>query len=88
MTRFSDILLPNMEEFVKNTFAKFTNSGHSRSDGTLNPSGVRFGSAEIYNVLDSREDIADLLCVGQSQPGSKVRVARFERKTFCSFLNS
>lgn len=21
-----------------------------RSDGTLNPSGVRFGSAEIYNI--------------------------------------
>ena len=23
-----------------------------RSDGTLNPSGVRFGSAEIYNIVE------------------------------------
>lgn len=36
-----------------------------RSDGTLNPSGVRFGSAEIYNVVDRFEDIEDTLCVGQ-----------------------
>ncbi|KAL5520210.1 hypothetical protein ACEPAG_9423 [Sanghuangporus baumii] len=43
-----------------------------RSDGVLNPSGVRFGSAEIYAVLDSppppydfAQSIADALCVGQ-----------------------
>ncbi|KAK4504431.1 hypothetical protein PRZ48_005347 [Zasmidium cellare] len=38
-----------------------------RSDGTLNPSGVRFGSAEIYNVLLSNfaDCVADSLCVGQ-----------------------
>ncbi|OCB88499.1 acetoacetyl-CoA synthetase [Sanghuangporus baumii] len=43
-----------------------------RSDGVLNPSGVRFGSAEIYAVLDSppppydfTQSIADALCVGQ-----------------------
>ena len=36
-----------------------------RSDGTLNPSGIRFGSAEIYNVVDRFEDIEDTLCVGQ-----------------------
>ncbi|KAG0167644.1 hypothetical protein DFQ28_005697 [Apophysomyces sp. BC1034] len=38
-----------------------------RSDGTLNPSGVRFGSAEIYNVVDGfiREGVEDALCVGQ-----------------------
>ena len=23
-----------------------------RSDGTLNPNGVRFGSAEIYNIVE------------------------------------
>jgi acetoacetyl-CoA synthetase len=26
---------------------------HGRSDGVLNRSGVRFGSAEIYNVIDA-----------------------------------
>ncbi|RCI07228.1 hypothetical protein CU098_013048 [Rhizopus stolonifer] len=38
-----------------------------RSDGTLNPSGVRFGSAEIYNVVDRFRDggVEDSLCVGQ-----------------------
>ncbi|KAI9250553.1 acetoacetate-CoA ligase [Phascolomyces articulosus] len=36
-----------------------------RSDGTLNPNGVRFGSAEIYNVVDRFEEVEDALCVGQ-----------------------
>ncbi|KAI9488917.1 acetoacetate-CoA ligase [Zychaea mexicana] len=36
-----------------------------RSDGTLNPNGVRFGSAEIYNVVDRFPEIEDALCVGQ-----------------------
>ncbi|KAI9482744.1 MAG: acetoacetate-CoA ligase [Benjaminiella poitrasii] len=39
-----------------------------RSDGTLNPNGVRFGSAEIYNVvnkLNVQDRIEDSLCVGQ-----------------------
>jgi len=38
-----------------------------RSDGILKPSGVRFGSAEIYNVLlehYSRE-VEDALCIGR-----------------------
>lgn len=39
------------------------------SDGVLNPSGVRFGSSEIYGVLErfSRQ-IDDTLCVGQRRP--------------------
>lgn len=36
-----------------------------RSDGTLNPSGVRFGSAEIYNTVEKLEEVEDSLCVGQ-----------------------
>jgi acetoacetyl-CoA synthetase len=38
---------------------------HGRSDGVLNPAGVRFGSAEIYNVLAREEEVVDSLCVGQ-----------------------
>lgn len=38
---------------------------HGRSDGVLNPSGVRFGSAEIYNVVAQDLTIADSLCIGQ-----------------------
>ncbi|KAJ8584275.1 acetoacetate-CoA ligase [Rhizopogon salebrosus TDB-379] len=37
-----------------------------RSDGVLNPSGVRFGSAEIYTILESFSgELDDSLCVGQ-----------------------
>ncbi|KAK5993475.1 Acetoacetyl-CoA synthetase [Cladobotryum mycophilum] len=41
-----------------------------RSDGVLNPSGVRFGSAEIYGVLERlfSVEIAESLCVGQRRP--------------------
>ena len=39
-----------------------------RSDGTLNPNGVRFGSADIYNALAHCEEISDSLCVGQRNP--------------------
>ncbi|KZT71816.1 acetoacetate-CoA ligase [Daedalea quercina L-15889] len=40
-----------------------------RSDGVLNPSGVRFGSAEIYSILEDFSDIIDdSLCVGQRRP--------------------
>ncbi|GAM86919.1 hypothetical protein ANO11243_049400 [Dothideomycetidae sp. 11243] len=40
---------------------------HGRSDGVLNPSGVRFGSAEIYNVVARyfADEVQDSLCVGQ-----------------------
>jgi len=37
-----------------------------RSDGVLNPSGVRFGPAEIYAVTETfTAEIGDALCVGQ-----------------------
>lgn len=36
-------------------------------DGVLNPSGVRFGSAEIYAITDTIPEIADSLCVGQKR---------------------
>ena len=41
-----------------------------RADGVLNPSGVRFGSAEIYSVIDAKfsDSIADSICIGQRRP--------------------
>ena len=38
-----------------------------RSDGVLKPAGVRFGSAEIYNVLLKHfsDDVMDALCIGR-----------------------
>lgn len=43
---------------------------HGRADGVLNPSGVRFGSAEIYRVLEGQfsKEIVDSICVGQRRP--------------------
>ncbi|KAI0266999.1 acetoacetate-CoA ligase [Gloeopeniophorella convolvens] len=45
-----------------------------RSDGVLNPSGIRFGSGEIYGVLERSEfasRIDDAICVGQRRPQDK-----------------
>ena len=38
-----------------------------RSDGILKPAGVRFGSAEIYNVVLEHfaEEVSDALCIGR-----------------------
>ncbi len=40
-----------------------------RSDATLNPGGVRIGTAEIYNVVESLENIEDSLCIGRNWQG-------------------
>ncbi|KAF4950238.1 hypothetical protein FGADI_8326 [Fusarium gaditjirri] len=37
-------------------------------DGVLNPSGIRFGSAEIYNVIRLFPEVEDSVCVGQRRP--------------------
>ncbi|KIW68310.1 acetoacetate-CoA ligase [Phialophora macrospora] len=41
-----------------------------RADGVLNPSGVRFGSAEIYGIIEAKfpDRISDSICVGQRRP--------------------
>ncbi|KAK3084974.1 hypothetical protein FSP39_022234, partial [Pinctada imbricata] len=49
-----------------------------RSDGVLNPNGVRFGSAEIYNVVESFKEIQDSVCVAQRKKDlSEERVVLF-----------
>jgi len=47
-----------------------------RSDATLNPGGVRIGTAEIYRLVESMEEIEDSLVVGQDWEGD-VRVILF-----------
>ncbi len=39
---------------------------YGRSDATLNPGGVRIGTAEIYRRIDAMEEIEDSVVVGQS----------------------
>uniref|UniRef100_A0AAY4BRJ2 Acetoacetyl-CoA synthetase n=1 Tax=Denticeps clupeoides TaxID=299321 RepID=A0AAY4BRJ2_9TELE len=48
-----------------------------RSDGTLNPNGVRFGSSEIYNIVEAFEDVSDSLCVPQYNSDGEERVILF-----------
>ena len=44
---------------------------YGRSDSVLKPSGVRIGTAEIYNVVEQLPEIADSLAIGQSWKGDQ-----------------
>ncbi|MGV1915171.1 acetoacetate--CoA ligase [Rhizobium sp. 22-785-1] len=63
-------------------FAEWTAHGgliiHGRSDATLNPGGVRIGTAEIYNQVDTIDEVLEALCIGQDWDGD-VRVVLFVR---------
>ncbi|XP_022093321.1 acetoacetyl-CoA synthetase-like [Acanthaster planci] len=48
-----------------------------RSDGTLNPNGVRFGSADIYKLVEDFKEIQDSLCVPQRSTNNEERVVLF-----------
>jgi len=49
---------------------------HGRSDATLNPGGVRIGTAEIYAVVEELPEIDSSLCIGQDW-GNDTRVVLF-----------
>ena len=61
-------------------FAEVTSHGgfviHGRSDATLNPGGVRIGTAEIYAEVEKIPEVADCVAVGQDWEGD-VRVVLF-----------
>jgi len=63
-------------------FAEWTEHGgmiiHGRSDATLNPGGVRIGTAEIYNQVEQMPEIAEAICIGQDWDND-VRVVLFVR---------
>jgi acetoacetyl-CoA synthetase len=44
---------------------------YGRSDAVLKPSGVRIGTAEIYNVVEQMEEISDSLAIGQNWKGDQ-----------------
>ena len=55
---------------------------HGRSDATLNPGGVRIGTAEIYRQVEAFEEIIEALVIGQNifEDGAQdVRVVLFVR---------
>jgi len=53
---------------------------YGRSDSTLNPSGVRIGTAEIYNQVEVLEGIADSVAIGQDFQGEQ-RIILFVKLT-------
>ena len=61
-------------------FAKITNNEgfviFGRSDTTLNPGGVRLGTAEIYNVVEKFKEIKESIVIGQSW-NNDVRIILF-----------
>jgi acetoacetyl-CoA synthetase len=53
-----------------------------RSDATLNPGGVRIGTAEIYRQVEGFPEVTEALVIGQRLPGATdgdVRVVLFVR---------
>ncbi len=63
-------------------FAEWTAHGgiiiHGRSDATLNPGGVRIGTAEIYAQVEGMPEVLEALAIGQDFKGD-VRVVLFVR---------
>ena len=63
-------------------FAEITAHGgiviHGRSDATLNPGGVRIGTAEIYAQVEQVPEVLEALAIGQEWEGD-VRVVLFVR---------
>jgi acetoacetyl-CoA synthetase len=49
---------------------------YGRSDATLNPGGVRIGTAEIYSIVENMDEIDDSVIVGQQWHGDE-RVVLF-----------
>ena len=61
-------------------WAKITESGtvviYGRSDATLNPGGVRIGTAEIYNTVEKLNEIAESIVIAQNW-NNDVRIVLF-----------
>jgi len=56
-------------------YIKITQNGgivvYGRSDATLNPGGVRIGTAEIYRIVEEQNEVADSIVVGKKFNGDE-----------------
>jgi acetoacetyl-CoA synthetase len=55
---------------------------YGRSDATLNPGGVRIGTAEIYRQVEQLDEVVESIVIGQDWPpgeGGDLRVVLFVR---------
>jgi acetoacetyl-CoA synthetase len=63
-------------------FAEWTEHGgmiiHGRSDATLNPQGVRIGTAEIYAQVEQIAEVVESIAIGQEWEGD-TRIVLFVR---------
>lgn len=63
----------NKGAWTHGDFVKITKHGgvivYGRSDATLNPGGVRIGTAEIYRQTETLPFILDSICVGKNHDG-------------------
>jgi acetoacetyl-CoA synthetase len=59
-------------------YAEVTENGgliiHGRSDATLNPGGIRIGTADIYRALENLTEVVDSIVVGQQVDGDEQTV--------------
>jgi acetoacetyl-CoA synthetase len=66
---YYDRFAPDHDVWYHGDFAAWTEHGgmiiHGRSDTTLNPGGIRIGTAEIYRVVEQIDGIAESLVFGQ-----------------------
>ncbi|KAM0748426.1 acetyl-CoA synthetase-like protein [Meredithblackwellia eburnea MCA 4105] len=80
-TYFSDFKAPifNMNDNVRINPRTGGASILGRADGVLNPSGVRFGSAELYQILETKfaSEIEESLAVGQKDKQANEHVILF-----------
>ena len=64
------------EIWTHGDYIKITESGgiivYGRSDATLNPGGVRIGTAEIYRIVESMPEVTDSIVVGQKSNGDTI----------------
>ena len=60
---------------------------HGRSDATLNPSGVRIGTSEIYRIVESLDAVNESLVVGQDIEND-VRIILFLKLEINKILNN
>ncbi len=75
----------NNKKYIKSYFNKFPNVWvhgdyikitetmgiivYGRSDSTLNPGGVRIGTAEIYRIVEAMEEVTDSVVIGKKNNG-------------------
>ncbi|OEU79032.1 MAG: acetoacetate-CoA ligase [Desulfobulbaceae bacterium C00003063] len=72
-------------------FIEITEKGgvimYGRSDATLNPGGVRIGTAEIYRIMERMEEIEDSVVVGQEWDNDTRVILFVKMKSGCDLSN-